>query len=253
MADKLTLETPEQLEINYNIARLGSRFIAALWDSFFIVCLEILLVFGTFLVIDRLNLFDNDLAGWMVGGMIFMSFAIYWGYYVIFELLWNGQSPGKRFTGIRTVRYNGAPIGLSESAIRNIVRIIDFLPGAYGFGVICMFADLQSRRLGDFAAGTLVVHDKVPVSLDTLGKQVTTDSRLLEPALPNLHRLEESEVEAIRRFLQRRDTLHNDIQLAAHLATRIRSKLEVEIPHSSLGRPREDLDLLKRVVAQWSD
>jgi uncharacterized RDD family membrane protein YckC len=253
MADKLTLETPEQLEINYNIARLGSRFIAALWDTFFIVCLEILLVFGTYLVIDQIEGVIGDAVNWIVGIMVFMVFAIFWGYYVIFELLWNGQSPGKRLTGIRTVRYNGAPIGLSESAIRNIVRIIDFFPGAYGFGVISMFADLKSRRLGDFAAGTLVVHDKVPVSLDTLGKQVTTDTRLLEPALPNLHRLEESEVEAVRRFLQRRDTLQNDIQLAAHLATRLRSKLELESPHSSLGQAREDLDLLKRVVAQWSN
>lgn len=253
MIDKLTLETPEQLEINYTIARLGSRFIAALWDSFFIVCLEILLVFGTFLIVNQLGGFESSLGNWIIGGMVFMIFAILWGYYVIFELLWNGQSPGKRLVGIRTVRQNGAPIGLSESAIRNIVRIIDFLPMGYGFGVISMFVDLQSRRLGDFAAGTLVVHDKVPVSLETLGRQVTTDTRLLEPAIPNLERLEETEVEAVRRFLQRRDTLQNDIQLAAQLAKRVRLKLELDTPISALGTARDDLDLLKRVVAQWGN
>ncbi len=253
MADKLTLETPEQLEINYSIARLGSRFIAALWDSFFIVCLEVLLVFGTFLIVNQLGGFESNLANWIVGGMIFMVFAILWGYYVIFELLWNGQSPGKRLVGIRTVRQNGAPIGLSESAIRNVVRIIDFLPVAYGFGVITMFVDLQSRRLGDFAGGTLVVHDKLVVSLETLGKQVTTDSRLLEPVIPNLERLEETEIEAVRRFLQRRTTLQNDIQLAAQLAQRLRTKLEIDTPISPLGTARDDLDLLKRVVAQWGD
>jgi uncharacterized RDD family membrane protein YckC len=253
MDDKLTLETPEQLEINYNIARLGSRFIAALWDSFFIVCLELLLVFGTYLVADQVGAFSSGFENWIIGAMIFMIFVILWGYYVIFELLWNGQSPGKRLVGIRTVRQNGAPIGLTESAIRNIVRIIDFMPGAYGFGVVSMFIDLQSRRLGDFAAGTLVVHDKVPVSLDTLGRQVTTDSRLLEPALPNLNRLDGTEVEAVRRFLQRRDTLHNEMQLAAQLAKRVRTKLELDTPISSLGTARDDLDLLKRVVAQWGN
>lgn len=253
MIDKLTLETPEQLEINYTIARLGSRFIAALWDSFFIVCLEILLVFGTFLIVNQLGGFESSLGNWIIGGMVFMIFAILWGYYVIFELLWNGQSPGKRLAGIRTVRQNGAPIGLSESAIRNVVRIIDFFPFAYGFGVICMFVDLQSRRLGDFAAGTLVVHDKVPVSLETLGKQVTTDTRLLEPAIPNLNRLDETEVEAVRRFLQRRDTLQNDIQLAAQLAKRVRTKLELDTPISPLGTARDDLDLLKCIVAQWGN
>lgn len=251
MEDKLTLETPEQLEINYNIARLGSRFIAALWDSFFIVCLEILLVFGSYLIAESVDAFSSDWANWIIGGMFLMMFAILWGYYVIFELLWNGQSPGKRLAGIRTVRQNGAPIGLTESAIRNIVRIIDFMPGAYGFGVLTMFIDLKSRRLGDFAAGTLVVHDKVAVSLDTLGRQVTADTRYLEPAIPNLNRLEENEVEAVRRFLQRRDTLHNDIQLAAQLATRVRTKLELDTPVAPLGMQRDDLDLLKRVVAQW--
>lgn len=253
MEDKLTLETPEQLEINYNIARLGSRFIAALWDSFFIASLEILLIFGSYLIVDAVDGFASELGNWIVGVMIFMIFVILWGYYVIFELMWNGQSPGKRLVGIRTVRQNGAPIGLSESAIRNIVRIIDFMPMGYGFGVLTMFVDMQSRRLGDFAAGTLVVHDKVPVSLETLGKQVTTDTRLLEPALPNLSRLEETEVEAIRRFLQRRDTLQNDIQLSAQLAQRVRAKLEMDTPVAPLGLHREDLDLLKRVVAQWGN
>jgi hypothetical protein len=98
-----------------------------------------------------------------------------------------------------------------------------------------------------------VVHDKVPVSLETLGKQVTTDTRLLEPAIPNLNRLDETEVEAVRRFLQRRDTLQNDIQLAAQLAKRVRTRLELDTPISPLGTARDDLDLLKRVVAQWGN
>lgn len=253
MDDTLNLETPEQLQINYRIARLGSRFIAALWDSFFIVCLEVLLLFGTSAVVNQLGGFSSAYENWIMGAMIFMIFVILWGYYVIFELLWNGQSPGKRLVGIRTVRQNGAPIGITESAIRNIVRIIDFLPGAYGFGMVCMFIDLQSRRLGDFAAGTLVVHDKLPVSLATLGKNFASDARLLEPAIPNLNRLEDSDIEAVRRYLQRREGFGNEAELAAGLASRLRDQLGPESEAGASPSHADNLDFLKRVVAQWSE
>jgi uncharacterized RDD family membrane protein YckC len=250
MEDKLTLETPEQLELNYNLARLGSRFIAAAWDSLFIVLLEILLIFAVAFLVYNIGV-DNSLNNWVVGIAIFLAFLIFWSYYVIFEILWNGQSPGKRLAGIRTVRSNGAPITLSESAIRNLVRLVDFFPGLYSMGVIVMFIDLKSRRLGDFAAGTVVVHERTPVSLDVLGKQVTTDSRLLEPTIANLSTLDEGEVEAVRRFLQRRDTLHNSQHLGAMLARRIREHLGMEVPVLTVGDEREDVLLLQRVVAQW--
>ncbi len=249
--DRLTLETPEQLEINYDIARLGSRFIAAVWDSIFIGLLQILVFFGGYLLFDASGvILDSTQQNIILAVLILLSFLMLWGYYVIFELLWNGQSPGKRIMGIRTVRYNGAPISLSESAIRNIVRIIDFFPAAYGFGVLSMFIDLKSRRLGDFAAGTLVVHDRASVSLDILGKLAVQDTRLLDPALSNLHLLAEEEVEAVRRFLQRRDQLANQPQLAAQLADRIRVRLELETP-TPPSKMEQDLDLLKRVVAQY--
>ena len=92
----------------------------------------------------------------------------YWGYYVFFEMLWNGQSPGKRWVGLRVIRTDGTPITLSEALIRNLVRIVDFLPATYGVGIITMFIDKQSRRLGDLAAGTLVVQDRATISLHSL-------------------------------------------------------------------------------------
>ena len=85
-----------------------------------------------------------------------------------FELLWNGQTPGKRLANTQVVRANGAPAEFGEVAIRNVVRIIDFLPFAYAIGFVVMFLNRRSRRLGDFAANTLVIKRQDQVKLSDL-------------------------------------------------------------------------------------
>ena len=249
MNDQLYIETPEQIEINYNIARLGSRFIAALWDTTAIVVLQVML-FGTGFFIMGLLGFGEDLfSNWILALLILLSFLLLWGYYVIFELIWNGQTPGKRLASIRTVQQNGYPIGFSESAIRNIVRIADFLPSAYGFGVLVMFIDKRSRRLGDFAAGTMVVHERAGISLTTLTSQTTIDQRWLEPPVAKLERLNSDEVEAARRFLQHQSSFSNSNALATQLAARFRERLELEPPLPASAE--KDMALLWRIVAQY--
>ncbi|MGH2541342.1 MAG: RDD family protein [Ardenticatenaceae bacterium] len=245
MDEFLALETPEQLEINYTIARLGSRFIAALWDSLAIGLLQFMLLFAGALLVSVLNV-DPFASNWGIALMVLLSFLLLWGYYVIFEVILNGQTPGKRLAGIRTVRQDGYPIGFGESVIRNIIRVVDFLPFAYGLGVLVMFIDRRSRRLGDFAAGTLVVHDRLATDLRTIRAAAVTDERLLMPALPNLDRLASDEVEAARRFLQRKGTLTNEDSLANHLAAHFRERLELP-PDDSLT----DTELIRRVLAQY--
>jgi uncharacterized RDD family membrane protein YckC len=88
------------------------------------------------------------------------AFLLFWGYYLIFEWLWAGRTPGKRLVRIRVVDMNGTPIGFTQSLIRNLIRIVDFLPSAYGVGLVAMFSNARARRLGDFAAGTLVVKER---------------------------------------------------------------------------------------------
>ncbi len=105
-------------------------------------------------------------SSWIVAILGLISFILLWGYYIFFEILWNGQSPGKRWVGLRVIRIDGTPITLSESIIRNLVRIIDFLPTAYGVGVVTMFINTNSRRVGDLAAGTIVVHDREAKGLE---------------------------------------------------------------------------------------
>ena len=94
------------------------------------------------------------------GDCVFIVFFCNWGYFTLFEAFWNGQTPGKRVARIRVIQRSGRAIGLFESMARNFVRYVDQIPFFYAVGVIAMFATKQHQRLGDLAAGTLVVRDR---------------------------------------------------------------------------------------------
>jgi hypothetical protein len=85
-------------------------------------------------------------------------FVARWGYFLAFEWLWRGQTPGKRLVGIRVIRSDGTAVTFAQSAVRNIVRLVDSMPGLYGLGFAVAAGNSEHRRLGDLAAGTLVVH-----------------------------------------------------------------------------------------------
>jgi hypothetical protein len=96
---------------------------------------------------------------------VLVVFILFWGYFAIFEAVWNGQTPGKRAGRLRVIRRTGQPIGASEAMVRNLIRIVDFMPGFYGVGLISMFIDKEARRLGDFAAGTIIIREGEQTSL----------------------------------------------------------------------------------------
>jgi uncharacterized RDD family membrane protein YckC len=161
--ENLTIETPENIVFAYRVAGIGSRFLAAIIDSFIIIILEIVLAIALSisldLTLDFLFNSSSDGQSWKIAVISLSMFVVFWGYYIFFETFWNGQSPGKRRTKLRVIRSDGTPITLTESLIRNIVRLVDFLPFNYAVGVVTMLLNSQSRRLGDLAAGTLVIHD----------------------------------------------------------------------------------------------
>jgi hypothetical protein len=101
----------------------------------------------------------------MIAVYALLNFAVIWGYYICFEWLNHGQTPGKQVARIRVVQLDGSPVSALPAVVRNLVRVIDFLPGGYGVGLIVMFTNDQSRRLGDFAAGTLVVRHQGEIRL----------------------------------------------------------------------------------------
>src|SRR5688500_9102149 len=168
--ETLDIQTPENVAFDYQIAGIGSRFLASLLDTTIVVFLQVVILIVVTLIIQSVDgSVFSDLISASVSAVFGLIAAVfYWGYYVFFEMLWNGQSPGKRWVGLRVIRGDGMPITLSESLIRNLARLVDFLPAAYGIGIVTMFIDKQSRRLGDLAAGTLVVQDHASLSIQDL-------------------------------------------------------------------------------------
>jgi len=98
---------------------------------------------------------------------IFLFFSM-WLYPVFFEVLAGGRTLGKRWLGLRVLMSDGRPIGWTPSLIRNLLRVVDILPGSYTVGFISMLVTRDFQRIGDLVAGTLVVHDPVPVQAPTL-------------------------------------------------------------------------------------
>lgn len=235
--ETLDIQTPENVAFGYQVAGIGSRFLASLLDTLIIILLQIAVFVALLLILGALNinLLDGGLASWIYAVFGLIAFLFYWGYYIFFEMTWNGQTPGKRWTGLRVLRADGTPITLSESLIRNLARIVDILPAAYGVGIITMFIDRQSRRLGDIAAGTLVVHDRAPISIQELS--VKRDIHLRPWALANssldgfpIERLTNDELNLIENFLQRRDQLTHRDQLAVQILNTLYSRLGLTPP-----------------------
>ena len=130
------VETPENVDFEYRLAGIGTRFGAAAIDSLIqagilITALLILAAVVPSLAGSR-GLFDprawEETAGWVVAVYIILTFVVLWGYYVFFETVMRGQTPGKRAVGLRVVKRNGTPIHFGDSVVRNIVRFVDFLP-----------------------------------------------------------------------------------------------------------------------------
>lgn len=170
--EQFIVRTPELVAFGYEVAGVGSRFIAALVDTALIATIYLLIQVAALATGAAQTLVFNQqgtgVSYFFLGLLTILGFVVLWGYYVFFETLWNGQTPGKRLTHLRVVREDSSPITFWEALIRNLVRILDFLPLGYAFGVITMFVNERARRLGDFAAGTLVVHEGSPVTLQGL-------------------------------------------------------------------------------------
>jgi uncharacterized RDD family membrane protein YckC len=254
LSERYSFETPEQIDVSYAIAGIGSRFMAALVDTIIITAaLFLILVPGTagaVFVIGVILAFlgSDDAAGTAVpfalAGTGFLSFCIIGLYYILFEAFWQGQSPGKRWLGIRVIREGGYPIGFSTAVVRNVVRLIDFLPVYYMIGLVVMFIDRKSRRLGDLAAGTIVVKEQKGVKLETLdvesriltrAEQPTGDSRW--PAIRDVRHLTPADRSLLREFLQRRATLPPET--AARIGTSLARTYALKTGHDLDGEPPE--------------
>jgi uncharacterized RDD family membrane protein YckC len=159
-SDDLVISTPERVAFQYEIAGIGSRFLAQILDS---LVITVILIAITILATSMGGLFGSGELALLIE--IILGFILLAGYFLISEAAWNGQTLGKRAARLRVVGDHGEPLTLGQAAIRNLVRIVDFLPVFYAIGMLTLFINGRGKRLGDFAAGTLVVRDRERVSL----------------------------------------------------------------------------------------
>jgi uncharacterized RDD family membrane protein YckC len=230
MNEEFRIETPELVSFGYDVAGIGSRFMAALVDTAILALVEALVMSIGFGVSSTAldDPLDSPATPWLIAILGLIAFALLWGYYVLFEMIWNGQSPGKRWVGLRVIKVSGGPISLVDSAVRNLVRLIDFLPAYYGVGVIVMFLNDRARRLGDLAAGTLVVRERTDVSLDALASTTRpVPLQMPDEPLDGMERLAAEDYDLVARFLSRRHDLQNRDGLALKLARTVRARMDL--------------------------
>jgi uncharacterized RDD family membrane protein YckC len=219
--DRLTITTPEGVELSLTLAGVGSRFMAAIVDA--LIESVILLALG--LVVFLSGGFGG---GQNVASAIFavVFFAVFWGYDIAFEVLASGRTPGKRRNGIRVVRTGGQPIGFLASATRNLLRVIDFLPSAYLVGIISIFVSSKNQRLGDIVAGTVIVRE-LRADAGSSATGYTAPVRTSSGVTWDVSAITAEEIAAVRSFLERRYDIAPDarFELATTMAGRLRPKV----------------------------
>jgi len=239
-SDQLSIETPELVAIEMPLAGIGSRFIALLVDYLIWGAGFLALFFLVVLILPSIHAFSKMSAQWAVAIVVFLVFLLNWGYFTLFEAFWNGRTPGKRVARIRVIQRTGRAIGLFESMARNLVRYVDQFPGFYAVGVIAVFSTGQHQRLGDLAAGTLVVRDReteTPLWGESGSRTFTAP--LLAPSAPipephtaltlpvaEVAKLSAADLEVLEGFFSRR--LDMSLETRRALATRIAAALEAK-------------------------
>lgn len=243
--DKLTIDTPEQVGLEYHLAGLGSRFLALAFDTLLQFVLYFIAGLIAVFLMPDLGKFWPSAWNWTAAIFVLCGFTLYWGYFAIFEAIWKGQTPGKRHAGIRVITDSGRPIGVFEAIARNLVRVVDQFPGVYAVGVLTMFFSSKNRRLGDFVAGTVVVHESPQE-----GIRPDWETASKEPVSHQVQAtaLSIAEVELIETFLHRRIDLAIEVRSATarRIAGHITAKLQLQEPPS-----QSDEDFLETVVKQF--
>jgi uncharacterized RDD family membrane protein YckC len=244
--DQLSIDTPELVAIEFPLAGIGSRFIALLVDYLIIGAGLLALILLSVIILPAIDAFSRVSAQWATAIAIFIVFLIQWGYFTLFEAFWNGRTPGKRAAKIRVIQRTGRAIGLFESMARNFVRYVDQLPGIYAVGVISMFVTRQHQRLGDLAAGTLVVRDREPETIawtESSSRTFTAQMFAHHSPVPEPHtavtlpangvaKLSATDLEVLENFFSRRldMSLATRQALALRIATAIQAKSGLELP-----------------------
>jgi uncharacterized RDD family membrane protein YckC len=247
-ADHLQIDTPEQISLELPLAGIGSRFLGLAIDTLlqFVLYIAAVLLLTIPVGSGLARYLAWIPANFVPALTILFIFCIYWGYFAFFEIVWKGQTPGKRLAKIRVIHQSGRPINVYEAIGRNLLRVIDGLPGIYGVGIVCMMISSQHRRVGDYVAGTVVVHEKPAQD----AKPDWNTSVEISPVNSQLVQLTSEELVLIETYLHRRADLDLAVRdkTAYQIATRITQKTGLQRdPNQSLD------DFLEAVARQVRD
>jgi uncharacterized RDD family membrane protein YckC len=240
--DKLTIDTPEQIALEFTLASAGSRFLALALDTLIQIGAFVGAVIVAFVIMAIASMTVREFVPWVQAAFVLAAFVLYYAYFALFEALWSGQTPGKRVVGLRVMSITGRPVGVFEAIIRNLLRIVDQMPGIYGVGILSVFFTERNQRLGDLAAGTVVVHDRQVSRVGYEHSPLAAGVRL------GANRLTPDEIQALETFLKRRDDLPYEMreQSARRLAQHVRDRLAV-----APDLYRSDESLLEDAVTEY--
>ena len=228
-ANTILIETPEKIRFDYKIADIGTRIAAFMIDlliQFIIILIGYLLLYFS----GSLSyFFSSSIGNLMKAFFMLLIFFLRWGYFVFFEITMEGQSPGKKAMRIRVIRENGESLKVEDIFIRNLIRTIDGVPGLPFVGAFVAMIDKKSRRLGDMAAGTLVVNE-IHFNLKEPDFQVNIKEESAQnEKIETINKLNENELYIIRRFLNEKHKLppEKEEEVAVKLMYQIKERLHL--------------------------
>lgn len=221
--ETLIIETPERVQLAFALASIGNRFLAILIDHIIQYFTIVAVIWVAFYATGLTEVIQGEGAGsvidqapkWVMAVLIIVLFLLFAGYFIFFEWLWNGQTPGKRLMKLRVIREDGRPITFWEALARNLLRIFDTFPGfllpIYSIGLITIFMSHRDQRIGDLFAGTVVIRertDEAPTFTEVFSSPVSDAAfrRVQKKTMfsANLAGLNEAEIEVVESFLRRR-------------------------------------------------
>jgi uncharacterized RDD family membrane protein YckC len=240
---KLTIETPEQISLEFPLAGVGSRGYALCIDTVIQVLAALVIFLILRFTVPDLERSWTAAANWVTAVAIFLLFCLYWGYFAIFEILWNGQTPGKRYAKIRVISASGRPITVFEGIGRNFMRAVDSI-GVYLVGATSCAIDKQNRRLGDMVAGTVVVHEVEEQGVFYwYGQQKSASA---PSVTQEVAALTEQEFQLVETFLARRLDIPNLHRLASARVIADRMGERLHIPKEQRPVDEEFLEEISR-------
>ncbi|HEY6400412.1 MAG TPA: RDD family protein [Blastocatellia bacterium] len=240
--ETLVIETPEHVELQFSLATIGNRFLACAVDHTIQVVSSIVIYFIARTLSPELRSAEGlifsagkEISLWIVAATVIAVFLVFFGYFIFFETIWSGQTPGKRWLKLRVIQEDGRPINFFAALARNLIRFADMVvPPFYSVGIVSVFASARAKRLGDYVANTVVVKERAAEApkFDEVFESEVIDSahRRVAPAVDfqgDLRAVTSSDILAVESFLRRRYDIpvHPRMWLAWRIAMPLLEKI----------------------------